>query len=62
MQIYTEYTRQKNDGLFPLLPKLLRLWKVYVTFLLEFFIFLFNYKAWDITNKQSQFTMKFGPA
>ena len=26
------------------------------------FIFLFNYKAWDITNKQSQFTMQFAPA
>ena len=26
------------------------------------FIFLFNYKARDNTNKKSQFTMKFGPA
>ena len=24
-------------------------------------IYVFNYKAWDITNKQSQFTMQFGP-
>ena len=27
-----------------------------------FFIFLFNYKARDNTNKKSQFTMQFGPA
>ena len=25
-------------------------------------IYVFNYKAWNITNKQSQFTMQFGPA
>ena len=37
-------------------------WEVSTTELIYSFIYLFNYKGRDITNKQSQFTMQFGPA